>query len=352
MKLSPLFLLAASPILASGSLDQRISRLEQQMEEARMCSVLGTTGANTASATHNLCLSSYIPSLFIEMLYWQPFIGGSEFAYTNGVFPVTNSPFVGKIAEQNCDWQFGFRTGLSYRFSSFDWTLSADFARLTFENVEHAGHPNGGVCASGLPNASNETSAKAMWAVSFNVLDVDLSRPYFLRPRFSLNPRIGVRTAWIKQHDHAHYFNASNNESKLLKYVNATTGIGIFGGTQMNWYWSNQWSLFGGATGSLIYGKMKVAAKSMNFTESAATVPLDVSADTYKVLPNLSVDTGLQWQMAWKYVSLSLAAGYEFQYWWRQNQRLHLDDGATYSWVRFAEDLGFQGLNIRAALDF
>ena len=41
----------------------------------------------------------------------------------------------------------------------------------------------------------------------------------------------------------------------------------------------------------------------MNFDSSPA-VPLDVSADTYKVLPNMSLDTGLQWEMCWKVCAL------------------------------------------------
>ncbi len=348
MKFTPFILLAASPLLASSALDQRISLLEKQMKEISMCSVYGNVGAKTASASPDI--NCYAPFLSIEMLYWKPFVGGSEFAFTDDSFPVA-SPYFGNIVQVNNDWQFGFRTGLGYRFSIVDWTLSAEFTRIKFHDFEHSDHHGKGLSASGLPNAANETSAEANWAVSFNVLDVDMSRPYFLRPRFSLQPRLGLRSAWIKQRDHAEFFNASSNENKLLKYVNATSGIGLFGGTKLNWHWSSQWSLFGGATASLIYGKMKVAAKSINFGSSPA-VPLDVLADTHKLLPNMSLDTGLQWEMCWRVIRFSLAAGYEFQYWWRQNQRLHLENGSTYSWSRYAEDLGFQGLKFKAALDF
>ena len=70
-----------------------------------------------------------------------------------------------------------------------------------------------------------------------------------------------------------------------------------------------------------------------------------IKTNTYKVLPNMSLDVGLTWEMAWKVVHWSMTAGYEFQYWWRQNQRPHLDYGATYSWVRHAEDLASTALN-------
>lgn len=349
MKLTPFLLLATTSAFASSSLDQRISKLEQQMDEVRMTSVLGSVGAKTATAAPDL--GCYVPFLSVEMLYWKPSIGGSEFAFTNNSFPVAN-PYYGNIVQITGDWQFGFKAGLGYRFTSIDWDLSAELTRVKFHDVEHSNNP---LSASGLPGSANETSAEASWAISFNVLDVDLSRPYFLRPRFSVEPRLGVRTAWIKQRDHAQYFNAATSVSNLLKYVNSTAGIGIFGGTQLHWHWSSHWSLFGGATASLIYGKMKVAAKAMNFETLPAgplAVPLNVSADTYKVLPNMSVNTGLQWEMSWKVVRLALAAGYDFQYWWRQNQRLHLQTDTSYSWTRYAEDLGLQGYKLRVALDF
>jgi hypothetical protein len=96
---------------------------------------------------------------------------------------------------------------------------------------------------------------------------------------------------------------------------------------------------------------MKVAAKSMNFG-SLPAVPLDISADNYKVLPNISLDTGLQWEMSWKALRIVLAAGYDFLYWWGQNQQLHLETNTSYSWTRIAEDLGFQGFKLKAALEY
>jgi len=348
MKFMPYMLVIASPVFASNVLDQRISNLEQQMEEVRMSSVLGSAGAKTSTAAPDIdCSTSF---LSIEMLCWKPFIGGSEFAYTNDKFPVAN-PFIGNLVEVNNNWQFGFRFGLGYRFSDINWALSTEYTRIKFDSVEHISHANGGVSSADLPGVFSETSAEAKWAVSFNVLDIDLSHPCFLRPHFSFEPRMGLRACWILQRDHAQYFNASNSQNSLLKYVNSTSGIGIFGGTHLNWHWSKQWSLYGGASASLIYGKMRVAAKSMNFGFTPA-VPLDVLADTYKVLPNMSLNTGINWEIFWKAACLSLTAGYDFQYWWQQNQRLRLNNGAYYSWTRYAEDLGFQGFKLKAALDY
>ncbi|MBF8262682.1 MAG: mOMP-like family protein [Parachlamydiales bacterium] len=348
MKLTPFIILAASNVIAANSLDQRIADLEQQMTEVRTNTVFGNAGARTVSALP--AINSYGLFLSMEMLYWMPFIGGTEFAYFDDTFPVA-SPFNGNIVEFNFDWQFGVRTALGYQFTNPDWAIIAEYTHVKFHDTEHASHPRGGLSASGLPGVVNETSAEASWTCSFNVFDFDLTRAYFLRPRFSVSPLLGIRTAWIQQRDHAQYFNASTSVSNLLKYVNETAGAGLLGGTGLRWHWSSQWSLASHIAGSLIYGKFKVSAKAENYLTTPAE-PLHVKADTYKFLPNMSIDTALQWEKAWCALRLTLAAGYEFQYWWRQNQRLHFDTGTAYSWTRYAEDLGFQGVKFRAALDF
>jgi hypothetical protein len=96
---------------------------------------------------------------------------------------------------------------------------------------------------------------------------------------------------------------------------------------------------------------MKGAVKMFNINGSPAT-PLNARTTVYKVLPNASLDIGLTWEMAWKVAHWSMTAGYEFQYWWRQNQRPHLNYGTNYSWVRQAEDLGFHGFKFNTVLDF
>jgi hypothetical protein len=345
MKLTPFLLVAASPIFAAPSLDQRVSTLEKQMNEVRVPSVYGNAGAKTASAT--AATNRYGPVFSIEMLYCKPFFGGNEFGFTDTVFPVA-SPYIGHIVQFNFDWQFGLRAGFGYQFCNPDWLLSTEFTHLKIEQTKHVSKP---LMASGLPNVANETSAEGSWHLSYNVLDFDLGRAYFMRPRLSLHPKIGVRTAWIKQRDHEQYFNASNSVNNLLTNVNSTSGAGLLGGTGLQWHFSSQWSLFSNFIASLIYGKIEVGAKIINY-RTTPVEPLKVSADTYKVLPNMSLDAGLRWETAWKVVHFALSAGYEFQYWWRQNQRVHLEGGTTYSWVRHAEDLGFHGFKLNAMLDF
>ena len=136
MKLTPFLLLAASPVLASSALDQRISKLEQQMEEVRMCSVLGSAGAKTRTATPDhrlLCTRSYRSRCFT----------GSHLSEAASLLsPIIRFlwqvPIIGNLVQVNSDWQFGFKAGLGYRFSNIDWALSAEFTRVKFDSVEHS----------------------------------------------------------------------------------------------------------------------------------------------------------------------------------------------------------------------
>ena len=153
MKLTPFFLLAATPIIAAPGLDQRVSKLEQQMKEARMETVYGNAGARTVSATP--ATDRYGPSFSVDFLCWKPFIGGTEFAFTDYSYPNDGITFYDTaLANVNFDWKFGFRTGFGYQFSDPDWDMSAVYTRVEFDQVVHRpAHPGGSVDASGLPSS-------------------------------------------------------------------------------------------------------------------------------------------------------------------------------------------------------
>ena len=226
--------------------------------------------------------------------------------------------------------------------------MICDYTRVKFHSSKNEKAPvNGSLEASGLPDADGFSRANANWAIAFSVLDFTVSRSYLIRPSLSFNPAIGVRSAWIFQRDQVEYY-SSGSVANLLKNVNGTSSIGLLGSSQMNWRWTKNWGLYSSFVGSLLYGKFSVGTKS--FTDGSTV--LDTSNDTFTILPNVSFDAGLKWEMCLNRVRLFASAGYEFQYWWRQNQRSHLNEDVTYSWVRYAEDLGFEGIAINAGVDF
>ena len=351
MKLTYFVLLAAAtPIFSAGKLERRVEKLEQEMDQIRVQTVYGNVGAKTPSAAP--VINRFGPLVYAQAIYWKPFEGGTEFAFTNNTSPPV-APYLGEIVQFNFDWQWGFRIGLGYQFDNPDWEVATEYTRVKFHASKNEKAPTGGSLeASGLSTATDSdrtdfSKAQAKWSTAFSILDFTLSRPYLVRPSLALQPTIGVRAAWIFQRDQVDYYSGAS-VANMLKNNNGTSSIGILGGSQMNWRWTKNWGLYSSLTGSLLYGKFSVATKSLTSDE----IVLNISEDTYKVLPNLSADAGVKWQMCFNRMKLFASLGYEFQYWWQQNQRPHFNETTTYSWLRYAEDLGFQGININAGIDF
>jgi hypothetical protein len=238
MKLTPLMLLAISPAFAAPSINDRVAKLEEQMQQVRMQTVFGNAGAKTAAATPKL--DRFGPFMSAELLYWKPFIGGSDFAFRDNTLPPA-TPFLTEMVPFNFDWKCGVRADFGYQFNDPNWDLSTIYTRLSTHQVQHSpAHRGQSLVASGLPGATLETSAEAKWSLSFNVIDLDLARSYFLRPRLSVHPRIGLRTAWIHQRDQEQYFYSASSVTHLLKYKTSTAGVGLLGGTELRWHWSSQ----------------------------------------------------------------------------------------------------------------
>src|SRR5271157_5732046 len=121
MKLSPLMLLAISPAFAFASMNERVSKLEQQMQQVRTQTVYGNAGAKTASATPKM--DRYGPFIAMELLYWKPFVGGSEYAFKDYATPLA-SPYLTEMIPFKFDWRCGVRANFGYQFANPDWDIS------------------------------------------------------------------------------------------------------------------------------------------------------------------------------------------------------------------------------------
>jgi hypothetical protein len=196
-----------------------------------------------------------------QYLYWTAVQEGLEFAFrgasnlswgeaigASGNFVANpGTTLQGKIYDVPQMWKSGFRVGLGYGFAERPWDLTLDWT--WYKNTSKLGisnkHPttsafaNVGVANTanyplshnpdalfqmfGAPIAGGEvTSAHANWHLTFNVLDLKLSRKMEFGKDFSFNPHFGLRGAWINQK-----FNATYRE--LLWNIAANSGVGAPG---------------------------------------------------------------------------------------------------------------------------
>ncbi|HEY4254834.1 MAG TPA: Lpg1974 family pore-forming outer membrane protein [Chlamydiales bacterium] len=340
------YLLSSAVILASSlsalpTLDARLDRLEEQVNEISAQTVYGNYGAKTASAIPRL--NTYGGFLSIEGLCLQFFEGGSDFVYRNTT-PISTSFNMGRTKTFSFDWRFAFRVAGGYQFKCPDWTLWAEYLRFTTEQSKKISPPAGGSLSSNFVFDTNPLTSRLEMEINYNTLDLNLGRPYLLRNNFSLHPFVGVRGAVIHQHDE---ITETFVSSTLFHHeTNRFYGAGLRAGSQARWLLGSGWSLFGSLAGSIVYGTF-----DNRFTQNQS---IKLQSDTSGLSPNLTSDAGLSWEkaLASARTRISLSLGYEFDYWWRQNQTIHNFTDATVASMRWSEDLGLHGVKLNCGFDF
>ena len=344
------FLLASSACIASESLETRIETLESQMQNLRMETVYGNHGAKTVTAYPYL--HSWGVYVSAEALYWKFFEGGTDYVFNAAPQPIAN--YHDWMRYVDFDWRFAFRVTAGYKLDNPDFDIWSTYTRFT---TDQSSRVTGSTLSRLYPNENvtinaDYTSASQSWKISYNVLDLNVGRNYFLRRTFSAHPFVGLRGAIIDQRGKAAW-NGSATSDFLYKSKNDFTGIGLVAGTQGRWHFDQHWSVFGSLLGSLLYGRYDVDT-TLRQVYPTVTTPLSLDSDTRRVVPNMAADAGVRWEYdAFSYQTrFALTLAYEFQYWWAQNQTLHTKSGTTYAWDRWAEDFGMQGVKLNLGLDF
>ena len=345
--------LANISLFSAESLTDRISILEEKMADVRTQTVYGNYGANTAKAFPNL--NSYGVSIWADAVVYKFFVGGTDYVYTDTEASATL--FSGTLNDLNFNWAWGFKVGLGYQIGQLPgWQIWSEYTRFVTDESSTTARPTGGAL---FPNYQNTlltaySSTTTHWDAHYNVVDLDFGRNYFLRGNFSVFPRFGVRGAWILQNQTASAPHATAGTLSTTAHTDFR-GVGILGGTQARWNFNKNWSFFGDFGASLIWGEVDV---SLDTTQSPGEqTPLTVKysdADLHRILPNMSWESGLRWEMPLisNRTNLSFELSYEFAYWWRINQELRGKSTNSALFGRVSEDLGLNGVKISGAFDF
>jgi hypothetical protein len=335
-----------------ATIDQRIDKLEAQMQELRTETVYKNYGAHAASAYPSL--QGYGGFFSIEGLYMKFFEGGTDYAFQDTTsFASTN--FVGTLKYLDFDWRFAFRVTAGYQFDSPDWDLWAEYMRFQTKQKRTSKLPDGGSLYNNevLSALSTQVLSSIKMNINFNIVDLNLGRPYFLRKTFSVHPFVGARGAWIHQNQTVIVDSVAVSLLKIKQH-NDYNGVGLRSGSQFRWHFDPHWSFFGSLAGSLMWGEFDNSRVEYATAASDQIKDFNLNLDTRRILPNMSADAGLTWEQSFRCDKhrVRLTLGYEFDYWWRQNQTIHLDANSATTYYRFAEDLGLHGIKLNAALDF
>lgn len=335
--------------------------------------------------------------IFGEFLYLQPIVDGLEYGFiqNNSINPTPlKSTVKAKTKDLDFDWSPGFRIGAGY-LSPTNWDLSVEWTHL-ISNADDSYH------SSGFPQSFLNTQwlsdtvggmadqACARWHLNFNTVDLLIGKDFTIGKRFSLRPFMGVRTAWIHQNYRINYHsqfqfspvNVPNNpfsggflpfDSKIRMKQEFTAG-GLRLGSDFNWNFVSDWSLWGSFSASLLYGHYdyKLYVLGANLTQfpdsSIRLVPLEGTlTDKYnRVRASFQEDIGVQWARWFGKYQLLVRVGYELSQWIDQNDfinvlsttdtqpvgNLVIENISSNSLVRQGKNLMFQGITARVEFTF
>lgn len=228
--------------------------------------------------------------------------------------------------------------------------------------------------------------ASEEWKLTFGTLDLLFGGVFNPWSCVKFKPNIGLRGLWIDQHLNVSYTNAQFLTVTIAappvaalaqsRYHSKYRAIGFKAGFDFAAPLYCDFSLVGGASGSLVYGNPHITTLVNGFnliTDSAGTpILLPVISQgkekIHKLTPNLESELGLSYDKDWSCWGIGLSARYFFSIWFDQNNFDNLFftsppvngivNGQALVFGNFGEfdhnnsNLFFQGLEIRAEIRF
>ena len=324
---------------------RRISQLESDMQKVRGRTAYENYGAKTASANPQIDgLGFFITA---DFLWWKLYEGGTAYLLRSknntGALPVK-----GIVRHFNFDWEPGFKVGIGYLFELDGWDTNLEY---TYYNT-HAHHSSSFHYL--FPLIGDESlqliKSKGHWNVHFQNLNFLLGRNYFLSRAFAVHPLFGLDAAWIEQHRRCHFVTSSSDHISL-KSRNDFWGIGPILCLNSRYYMGKDYSVYGNVSGNLLWGIFHIKEKETNTTSNKQFY--NFHDHFHRIVPSVAFALGLCYETDFADDSYHflLKAGYENQYWFRQNQLPQFDVHAN-TFHKNAEDLSMQGLTVELRLDF
>ena len=279
------------------------------------------------------------------------------------------------------DWNPGFRVGIGGASCDCDhWGLL--FSYTYMHNKAH-GSTNIGTLDASLDSflASSwdqillgiyASAASARWSVNYNTEILDAYRDFFLGKHLIVRPRMGLLNANIDQKYHATYtldpnapIFSSVPEAKMEAKCNYW-GLGVRGGADLVWHFSDHWGIYGELSAGLVYGKFNIDRNgNSSYTTTGAAAPVSTpytfqfKKKMWRARATIQTALGLEWETIFNRDRnrIAISAGYEFNEWFRQNQfphSIHIPGGdvSLVSYDFSNADLGFKGGTLRATFNF
>jgi hypothetical protein len=327
----------------------------------------------------------------LDFLYWIAFERGLDYAWKNSGTQFNQSL---TVLEPDFEFEPAFRLSGAYHTPLDNWDLSLTYTYFGTDttakgsasfnrNATTVTSPEigMGLMATWIaPFVFNNTNlgsrwqlASANWKLRSHYFDLLLKNRLTLGQKLVIEPAYGLKMALIHQTYRLNYdlgnttsINTTDDQLLLNSDISLngrSYNIGPEASFGTTWHFGDHWNFYGRAAGSLLSSHFDESRSESDFATSATLGPRNefvaYNQSNWTFRPQAEVACGLTWATCIKQsdrvLTLALSAGYELQYYWKQNMFLRSVDGTQNSLATIAPaqgDLSLQGLTLDLTLDF
>lgn len=314
-----------------------------------------------------------------SFLYWQAIQGGMDLAipgqataFSSTAVTGLTQPATGRsVLVQDFEFKPGFQVGLGWISSTDHWVLYAEYTWLHASTTTSSNPPaptetsiNGvSVPANGawIPTSwflgsftnSGAGNVSSKWTYGIDLVDAQLSRPFYSGARFIVEPFFGARAAFLSQKMTI----TANNPSHTAHYRSSSWGVGPRVGTNGEWHLGYGLRFIGDASASLLFTQYTKVTESVGTPDSGG-LPVQMAFKDFNTLrPNADLSFGFGWgsYFCCRRMHFDLAATYDFSIFWEQNMMRSLADLSTNATAHpdgAASNLYLHGLTLKTRFDF
>lgn len=307
--------------------------------------------------------------VYADYLYWK--VVQDQIAYATNGAPNLRGPIVGssstiKVVEPSFKYHSGFRIGGGYQVPCANWDFQVAWTRLHDKHSSSVSHHDQiftlASLIAGLATAEDTLfadSARSNWHFKYDTVDLQVGGSCSALSCIAVRPFVGARLAQIDQKQNIEYGGLRDPRTEAPLFVsiarkNKFRGVGPSIGLDAHMKFWCQWSLFGGVSGSLLYGRFDVKNEP-TFSEADLSITIDYkNHKKYRLRPNVDTYFGIGWESAFsECYQIKVGVAYEMQYWWNQWQAPANIIGSVLTGANSPQgDLMLHGLTARVGVSF
>lgn len=356
----PLLCAAVSPLSADAmgkSNNKTYGKQTQQPQQQQQPGQI-TPSANP-QVTH-----ACDPYFTADFIWWKAREDGLIYAFNGASTTSGISASTGRAYQPDFSYEPGFKVGFGLKFKHDGWDTYANYTWLrnyfseTKDSVNTTAtstlFSNYFVIGGSVPTfARIDARASSEWSLSFNVLDLELGRDFWISQWLTLRPHVGLKWSWNDQEFDVRYDSATISGLTGSRNVYIDNDLdqwagGIRTGLDTAWFMWKKWCIFGDFAISAMYNDFDVKRKDRISNAQTTYTSLSVKRNSFHALTAV-----VEWALGLRFETpfhnddylFKLQAGWEEQIWFNQNRFFFIADEGS-------KDLTLQGLTAEVGFDF